>query len=306
MNPVPQTLPNPPAHDHARRRNGLSKAWDAPAPLRLLHLASLDAPAVAVVWAFAFAWAARVRLPGWAPALLALIAFSVYVGDRVLDARAALRATQVHRLRERHHFHWRHRRILVPLAILAVCSATGIVFTLMPVGAREHDTVLAALALAYFTRVHSKQSFVAIAPIPVPKELLVGILFTAGCALPALNRTANGPGLPLWGTIVFFALLAWLNCHSIEHWEMLDTDPRKSQVFRVAWMLGVAGLLLAFSLARFQPRPAALLAAGAASALLLALLDRRRQHLTPLALRAAADLVLLSPALLTPLALFLK
>jgi hypothetical protein len=43
-----------------------------------------------------------------------------------------------------------------------------------------------------------------------------------------------------------------------------------------------------------------LVAAGAASALLLALLDRLRRRLTPLALRAAADLVLLTPVLITP------
>jgi hypothetical protein len=40
---------------------------------------------------------------------------------------------------------------------------------------------------------------------------------------------------------------------------------------------------------------AALIACGAASALLLGLLDRLRPHLTPLTLRALADLVLLAP-----------
>jgi hypothetical protein len=44
-----------------------------------------------------------------------------------------------------------------------------------------------------------------------------------------------------------------------------------------------------------QPRVAALLVAGGASCLLLALLDRLRDGLTPTALRAAADMVLLAP-----------
>jgi hypothetical protein len=60
-------------------------------------------------------------------------------------------------------------------------------------------------------------------------------------------------------------------------------------------------MLLACALSQTQPRSAALVASGAVSALLLALLDRFRSCLTPLALRAAADLVLL-----TPLALLLK
>ena len=53
--------------------------------------------------------------------------------------------------------------------------------------------------------------------------------------------------------------------------------------------------------------PISLMLAGVASSLLLALLDRVRNRLTPLALRCAADLVLLTPLiLLTPTALLLK
>ena len=73
--------------------------------------------------------------------------------------------------------------------------------------------------------------------------------------------------------------------------------------FKRRWLWSAtAGLLLAAVLVAFQPRSAALVAAGAASALLLALLDRLRNRLTPVALRAAADLVLLTPLLLTPFA----
>jgi hypothetical protein len=65
--------------------------------------------------------------------------------------------------------------------------------------------------------------------------------------------------------------------------------------------------MLACVLFQPQPRFAALVAAGAVSTLLLALLDRLRNRLTPLALRISADLVLLTPfALLTPLALLVR
>jgi hypothetical protein len=64
--------------------------------------------------------------------------------------------------------------------------------------------------------------------------------------------------------------------------------------------------MLAVVFGHQQPRPAALITAGAASALLLALLDRGRSLLTPLALRTAADLALLSPVLLTPLVLLAR
>jgi hypothetical protein len=97
---------------------------------------------------------------------------------------------------------------------------------------------------------------------------------------------------------VFFALLAWLNCHAIERWESSPKPFAKPQILLFASLLALLGLLSATVLSPIQPRPAALLAAGAASALLLALLDRLRNRLTPLALRVAADLVLLTPVFL--------
>ncbi len=279
----------------------MSRQLDAPAPLRLWHLASFDAPTVAVAWALGFAWTAGVRLPLWVPVLLALATWAVYVGDRLLDARTGLRSGALHTLRERHFFHWRHRRILLPLAVGAVCAAAAIVFVLMPVAVRTRNSVLAAAALAYFSGVHSERR---LQPLTLPilsrllsKEFLVGVLFAAGCCLPALSRAATIPGSSLWplcGAAAFLAALAWLNCHAIECWESSGT----SRILATAALLGLAGLLLAATFATTQPRPAMLLAAGAASALLLALLDRLRNRLTPLALRAAADLVLLTPLIL--------
>jgi hypothetical protein len=335
--------------------------FDAPAPLGYWHLASLDAPTVAVVWTLAFAWSARVSLPFWVPLLLALAAWTVYIGDRLLDARSALRAARPGRLRLRHRFHWRHRRIFLPVGLAAACAAAVLVFSCMPVAARERNSILAAAALVYFTRVHSTRdrtpsASLLRAPFLTPlispllsKEMLVGLLFTAACVLPALTRSAQ-PVLTSWTLVLpaaFFALLAWLNCHAIECWESranpseipaphaakkLDFGPGvlnghdfsrainplelarassgqgcssgstlKSRSFsaaRPALALGLTGLLAAAVLAGHHPRPAALVAAGVLSALLLALLDQQRNRLTPLALRAAADLVLLTPALL--------
>jgi hypothetical protein len=290
------------------RKAASGTKFDAPAPLRLWHLASLDAPTVAVVWALGFAWAASLRLPGWVPALLALTAWAVYIGDRLLDARAALRTSQLDRLRERHHFHHRHRKILSFLGLGAACAAAGTALRLMPAGAFERNSVLAAAALAYFSGVHSSRGFhKPVLPLPFllpTKELLVGLLFTAACVLPAFSRAASRPESPLWplgAAAAYFALLAWLNCHAIERWERAGLVRPGAQIHLPASMLALAGLFGAAALFAAQPRPAALVLTGAASALLLALLDRFRGRLTPLALRAVADLVLL-----TPLALLLR
>ena len=292
---VPQALASSRAHSGIQARVPI-RIYDALLPLRLWHLSSLDAPTVAVVWSLGFAWAAGIRLPLWVPVLLALVAWAVYVGDRLLDARAGLRSAAPHRLRERHLFHWRHRRTLVPLAAASACAAAWIVLALMPAGVRERDSLLAAAALAYFTRVHSSRSRPLFRSPLLTKELLVGLLFTAGCILPAWYRTHAA--WPLAAPAVYFALLAWLNCHSIDRWESRARRKHTAQILAPAPLLALAGLLLFTCLLAVQPRSAALVAAGAASALLLALLDRQRNRLTPVALRAAADLALLTPLLL--------
>jgi hypothetical protein len=291
---------------------------DAPPLLRPWHLASLDAPTVAVVWTLAFAWSAGVSLPAWVPILLALAAWAVYIGDRLLDARSGLRTAQYHHLRLRHRFHWRHRRILLPVAVAAGCAAVFIVFSQMPVAARERNSLLAAAALVYFTGVHSSRDRTPfptlnlsvlrtrlVSPL-ISKEMLVGLLFTAACALPAFGRAAVSSASPFWPlTIpaVFFTLLAWLNCHAIEHWESRSHSHSRVALWKPALGLALTGLVVSAILSGTHPRAAAMLLAGAISAFLLAELDRRRSRFTPLALRIAADLVLLTPI---PLFLFAR
>ncbi len=318
---MPLPLAPYPAHDHAADRVAtVHRILGAPRAIALWHLASLDAPTVAIVWSLAFAWAGRVRLPAWVPLLVALVTWSVYVSDRLLDARAGNRQPARHALRERHFFHWRHRRVFLPMAIATACAAAGIILAFMPPMARARDSVLAAAALAYFSGVHSGRSTWQI-PLRWPrsfpgKEFLVGVLFTAGCALPAWHRphALAAPGSTLW---VFwipaatFAALAWLNCSCIERWESMDDrweaqygsanggfrkrSPGLPVIFVASSMRACGGLLLAVVCAAAHPRSAELLTAGAVSAVLLGLLDLMRARFSALALRAAADLVLLTP-----------
>jgi MFS family permease len=292
--------------------------------LNAWHLTSLDAPTVALAWAFSFAWAAGTHLSLQAAAVIILGVWTVYVGDRLLDARTALRQHTEYRLRERHFFHWRHRRIFVPLAIVAGVAAAVLVLGCIPAIVRERDSILAAASLAYFARVHQSQLSAArrtrpFLPRLVTKESLVGGLFAVGCALPALGaawaRPANTrwtPSLVLIGCVVFFAALAWLNCHAIEQWESEGPQEtgaeqrRNLSPARFAFVLASLGLGAAILLSFTHPRPALLLATAAFSALLTALLDilsaQIRTQISPVTLRAAADLVLLVPALVISIA----
>jgi hypothetical protein len=248
-----------------------------------------------VVWSLSFAWAAGVNLPKWVPVLLALGTWVVYVGDRLLDARAAFRSENIGALRERHFFHWRHRRVLAPFACCAAVLAAGIVFSLMPSASRERNSVLAFAALAYFSGVHVPRVRPKTLALFRSKELIVGVLFTAGCAFPVFARIHVAAG-SLWQLLilaVFFAALAWLNCSAIDRWESSESTGVSSAAFTLATF----GSLAAVGFFLYQPRISALILAGSASAALLGLLDLRRSGIPPLTLRCAADLVLLVPIL---------
>ena len=261
----------------------------------LWHLTSLDAPTVTVVWTLAFAWAAQVHLPPWLPAALALAAWSVYIGDRLLDARNARTP-----LRERHHFHWRHRRVFAPIALVSGGAAAGVFLYFMPLAARGRNSVLAAAALLYFSSVHSPwQTSLQRFRFRVPKELLVGILFTLACATPTWARSLAPERLELLAPIVAFIALAWLNCAAIEEWESGVTSTRSSRIFPLGVSLAAACVVVAWiPVTLGYPLQAALLVAAAVSAALLAWLDGRRHSMSRVELRATADLVLLTPLML--------
>jgi len=260
--------------------------------LQLWHLASLDAPTVAVVWAVVFAWALGVRLPSWVPLLLACGTWTVYVGDRLLDARRAARSQNFNALRERHFFHWRHRRSLIPLACASGVIAVALIAGRMPAATRNRDTVLAAAALVYFSGVHATGELPGRLQKLLSKELLVGLLFTAGCVAPAIAR-AREIGWGFGACLAIFVLLAWTNCCAIDAWESLAKSDR---IFARSILLAIVATLAFVFLVFVNWRLSALACSAGTSAVLLALLDRKRNAISPITLRALADLALLTPA----------
>ncbi len=129
----------------------------------------------------------------------------------------------------------------------------------------------------------------------LPKEFLVGILFTASCALPVWARMGAGR---MWLIPVFlvFASLAWLNCHAIEAWESSPDRHRERAQIEVGCLCLASAALLLMPGAMFcdRSRLAMLLGLAAMSAVGIWLLDRNRLSLDPVSLRSAADLVLLT------------
>jgi hypothetical protein len=285
---------------HRKRR----AQFHAPLPIRFWHLASLDAPTVALTWSLAFAWTFCVHLPWWVLVVLPAVVWPVYIADRLLDARAGPLSSQHQKLCERHFFHQRYRYIFLPAALAAALVAAWIIFNLMPRASCEHDSLLAAASLLYFTQVHTRYRILP----QLPKELLVGILFTLGCVLPTWTRVQFSHDLPWWPlliTAILFALLAWLNCYAIDRWESHDVPKARFPVTSQAMSLAVVSSLCSALLSPSNLRSSSLLVCAATSALLFAVLDRFRNRLTPVTLRTAADLALLPPTILLALPPFL-
>ena len=269
----------------ARRLYSLAEWW---------HLLSLDAPTVAALWAWFFARAMHLPIPLFAPLLLAVGTWLLYVADRILDG---LRQDEL--LRERHHFHARHRTAFLSAAcLLAALLAWSVVTRMRPEAVRDNAWI-GIFALIYLFTVHRRPAFT------LPKELAVAILFAAAVAVPAWSRLGAGNGLgkeQLAPAVVCFAGLCWINCVGIEKWE---AGGRFSPTTRWAslHLRLIVTMIALFSLAAALLAPsrglttvylAALLSSG-----LLFVLDARSSHLSPLHLRIAAD-----AALLTPLAFF--
>lgn len=266
---------------------------EVPGFLRLWHLTSLDAVTVAVTWTLAFAWAVHLSLPWWPPAVVGLSAWSFYIADRLFDARRACTP-----LRTRHHFHWRHRNIFIPLAVGCGLSALALVLWKMPLRIAIRDSLIAAAAIAYFAGVHTSEQTATASQRKrwIRKELLVALVFTSACAAPALARsTVRVPLLPV---LIAFAALAWLNCHAIESWESGNAHSVRPAA---QWLIGAAIMGAVSAALLHDLHVSLLLLAAAASAGLLTLLDHERKRLSPMALRTLADLVLLTPFALVAL-----
>ena len=87
-------------------------------------------------------------------------------------------------LRERHHFHARHRTAFLWAASLLVVLLAWFVLTRMRPEALRDDSWIGVFALLYLFAVHRRTNRTH----ALPKELAVAILFAAATAVPAWSR----------------------------------------------------------------------------------------------------------------------
>jgi hypothetical protein len=257
------------------------------------HLLSLDAPTVAILWAWALGRAAHVRSSPVAIAVLGIGTWLIYIADRLLDSRRSAPAAN---LRERHFFHARHRTDLLVAGSIAAAPLLWLIADHMSAPARREDTLLFAVSMLYFTVVHLRPLPMS---LPFRREFAVGVIFAGATAIPAWSM----PGAPhgeLLLPVLLFAALCCLNCLAIDDWERSGPS-RRFPVSAAALVVAAA----AAALTLHQPASASLDAAALLSALILFGLDRLRYRgtthsgsISAFALRIAADAALLTPLLL--------
>jgi hypothetical protein len=277
-------------------------------PIARWHLLSMDAPTVAVLWTWFIARANQVHLPLASCIAMGLAVWMVYVTDRLLDARllGASAHQQPDELEARHLFHHEHRRAF----LIGIAVAALILSALLPrldVAAIHLYVIEGALLAVWFLILHATHS-----AHRLPKEIAVGLLFSAAIFIPTVAREPS-LRVALLPSAILFGVLCSLNCLFIYAWEhegpasASERPAHATTRFAIAHLpvFAVAATIAVAALTLYDPAGQKLIpaACGLAAILLLAL-DRYRHRLTRTHLRAAADLALLTPILLLPFLLF--
>lgn len=284
------------------------------------NLLSLDAPVVAMVWLWIFAklW----RFPYVDTAVywvLGGLVWVIYVVDRVLDAKEA----GEDRLRERHRFHWRHRKIFLGLAGLVFLACLGGYFFGVPTrilwnwpkvnldmnGPLLFVQFVAALIQAVFTHgfvvmicgagffLFGRGQEVAM-DSKILKNALAALTFAYGTASGAHFYYLEGPTQMIYSfEVLAFGLLCLMNLNAIDLWEREakrgeEFDYREFVLNLPLLVLGFVSILAAIFWEDYQkPFHYSVLLASAA----LLMLDRYRAMLSVRLLRVLADVALLVP-----------
>jgi hypothetical protein len=238
------------------------------------NVLALDAPAVAVVWQRFLGWAFSSPVPVAASVVLGLTVWGIYLADRWWDARSGSHH------QPRHRFAAAHSGLIV-ISATALLAAAAFTFAL-PITYLLAGGAVAILVAVYFGLVHLLKPNAVTAR--GGKEMLVGLLFSAGVAIPLI---AGGHDAVRWlPATAGFGVICWLNCRVIDRWEgeVAGDDTREPS-------LGITAVVLA----SLVPRPVAFALAAAAALLLAVHIAERR--IGPQAARVLADLVLLTPLL---------
>jgi hypothetical protein len=261
-----------------------------------------------MLWTWFIAKSNGLNLPATSILAMGVAVWLLYAADRLLDARSAMDTE----LELRHRFHRNHRSAFHTGILLASMLLIFLVCDLNPASLRLY-LILSAPLIGYFILIHLQRKSSTARPMPrLPKEIAVGIFFSAATFIPAVARN---PVLrrPLLPAAALFGLVCCLNCLFIYAWEhplsatlpYPEAHPATRLALRFLPSLAVLGIASGLGFGLYsgltptsQAAPWQLGLAISLAAALLLQLHARRHLLDPTSLRAAGDLCLLTPLLL--------
>jgi hypothetical protein len=239
-------------------------------------------------------------------------------------------------LETRHRFHYAHRTAFIAFIVFNSIALAALLHRI-DLGALHLYALLATLLAAWMFLIHSQPLLIHVRhDVPhsptsrLPKELAVGIFFPAAVFIPTLARTTPTPAAirflgsaAIWirptllPSALLFAGVCTLNCLCLYAWEhptpraqhppCTGNTPQQQPHWTTRWatahLTKIALVILAAStiasVSRALPIALPALACSLSTAALFAL-NLYRRRLSPIHLRATADLVLLTPLLFLP------
>jgi hypothetical protein len=260
---------------------------------------SLDAPAVAVAWLALLSRSLGVHL-AWPPfAVLGASVWLAYAADRWIEGWR-LPEAHVRTPRLRFYQRWRGPVLALWIVVLALDVTLGVTgLTRSAVVAGWVVTAGVATYLLSHQLIHRTRRW------RLPKEICVALLLTAGCAVFLVGQADPTAMAPL---LALFAVTCFVNCVLISSWERhVDQIQQQSSLAldsrHAAWIPWTPWLLAmaAAAVVMAGDGPHRTVAGcAAASAVLLALIDRLEPRLGWQRARALADVVLLTPLAALP------
>jgi hypothetical protein len=243
------------------------------------NLLSLDAPLVAWLWQRLLAQSFGAGLSMASQVALVLAVWLIYLTDRWLDSWRECSTV-------RHQFYRQHRGLILGLMVVGGVGALMVTFFYLEPPIRATGLKLSVVVGLYLGLVQT------VTLSRGGKELLVGLLFTAGTSLSTYVVCSPLPWR-FWLIVTFFAGLCAINCRLIEQREKSDPQCPASSVRVLSWGIVVILGFLLWSLPEWTYFPC--LTALALSALALGWIELKKQRLTVEAYRVWADAALWTP-----------
>ena len=169
------------------------------------QLLSLDVVLIAVTWQMLFPWSYGIPPHPAVLFITAVVVWSVYIGDHLLDTRSEAP------LSNRHFFVRRHRQPL--LAVTGILLAMSVVsLRWIPLHIIGYGCLLAGVVVVYMAMVHFASRSVRRA---WPKEIVIGGVFALGSSIAAWSAPHVPPSV--FAAVLLFAMLCTLNCARLEY-----------------------------------------------------------------------------------------